>query len=492
VTVEKKASQRTGPESQVSERLPMGRKVAYAVGEIGYALGPGTVIAFWYTFFLTDVARLNLGLVSLFWLIVTLWDAVNDPLFGFISDRTRTRWGRRRPFLLFGALPMGILFALLWLVPPFSSQGMLFAYYTIVYILFEAAFTAVSCPYVALTPEIALDHDERTSLVTLRMAFNIGASLLAPVVFSLLVFPRFPERDPRAFMVIGIICGAVSVPPFLSAFFATRERPDFQQEIAFPLIQSVRFVLRNGVFRYTVAIRVLSWMPVVFAQAVFAYFLIYWTGMTQDETSLTQGVILAAAFVFLPLILWLARRFEKKTAYIIAAASWAVVMLSIILVPRNVKWAAYLIAALAGLGVSGAHVIPRALDTDVLEVDEAVSGIRQEGAYAGVTVFVDKLARSIVLALLPAALNWSGYIQPTDQNPVPVQPLSVLTAMRVMISLFPAVLLAISIVVAWKYPLTRSRHTRIRKGLERRRARRAAARRNQPAADTILLTEQTN
>jgi len=472
-------------QAEAGDRLSLARKLAYAFGEVGYALGPGTVIAFWYTFFLTDVARLDLGLVSLFWLIVTLWDAVNDPIFGFMSDRTRTRWGRRRPYLLFGALPLGVLFALLWVIPPFTRQGLLFAYYTTVYILFEATFTAVSCPYIALTPELTLDHDERMSLVTLRMAFNIAASLITPVVFSLLIFPRFPERDPRAFLIIGLICGAISVPPFLAAFFAARERPDFQEEAALPLMRSIRFVMRNVVFRYTVAIRVLSWMPVVIAQAVFAYFLIYWSGMTQDETSLTQGVILAAAFLCLPLVYWLCRRFEKKAAYMIAAATWAVVMLSIILVPQGVKWAAYLVAALAGLGVSAAHVIPRALDTDVLEVDEVVSGIRQEGAYAGVTVFIDKLARSVVLALLPAVLSWTGYVQPTLANSAPVQPLSALTSMRVMISFFPAALLVISIVVAWNYPITRRRYARIRKGLERRRASRHAARQKQQAVDNV-------
>jgi len=472
------------PEPEVETRLSLGRKLAFASGEIGYALGPGTVIAFWYTFFLTDVARLDLGLVSLFWLVVTLWDAVNDPVFGLISDRTRTRWGRRRPYLLFGALPLGVLFVLLWVIPPFAHQGLLFAYYTVVYILFEAAFTMVSCPYIALTPELTLDHDERMSLVALRMAFNIGASLIAPVTFSLLIFPRFTARDPQAFLIIGLISGAISVPPFLIAFFAARERPDFQEEAALPLGQSIRCVMRNRVFRYTMAIRVLSWMPVVIAQAVFAYFLIYWSGMSQDETSLTQAVIMVAAFLFLPLVYWLSRRFEKKTAYIIAAATWAIVMLSIVLVPQNIKWAAYLVAALAGLGVSAAHVIPRALDTDVLEIDEVVSGSRQEGAYAGVTVFVDKLARSVVLALLPAMLNWTGYIQPTSENPAPTQPLSALTSMRFMISFLPAVLLVISIVVAWGYPITRRRHARIRRGLERRRAaRRYAKRQNQQIVD---------
>ena len=455
--------------SEQTEKLPFWTKVTYAIGEVGYASGPGTIIPFWYTIFLTDIARLDLRLVSLFWLIATIWDAVNDPIFGFLSDRTRTRWGRRRPYLLFGAVPFGVAFALLWLVPPVQSQLLLFAYYTIVYIFFEAAFTAVSCPYVALTPELTLDHDERTSLVTYRMAFNIGASLAVPLLLGLVIFPRFPDRDPRAFLTVGLLFGALSIPPFLSVFFGTRERPEFQAESPPPLWESFRFVLRNYAFRYTLTIRILSWMPVVVAQGVFAYFLIYWTGMTEDETSLVQGTIMLVAFLCLPLVLWLSRRFEKKTAYIIAASTWTVVMLGILLVPQQVKWPAYLIAALAGFGVSAAHLMPRAMDPDVLEVDELMSGRRQEGAYTGVAVFVDKLARAAILALLPAVLRWTGYVQPTAADPTPAQPASALTGLRLLISVLPAALLVVSILVAWRYPITRSRFAEMRRELARRR-----------------------
>lgn len=454
------------PTTSRGEKLSFWTKAAYGIGDLGNSVGPGTVIPFWYTFFLTDIARLDLHLVSLFWVIVTVWDAINDPLCGFLSDRTRTRWGRRRPYLLFGALPFGVTFALLWLIPPVESQVLLFAYYTAVYVLFETAFTAVSCPYVALAPELTQDHDERTSLVTCRMIVSIGAGLAVPLLFGLVIFPLFPDRDPRAYQIVGLICGASFVPSVIIAFVGTRERPEFQIESAPPLREAARFVLCNVPFRYVLAIGVLSWMPVVVAQAVFAYYFIYWIGMTEGETSLVQGCILGLALLCLPVVLWLARRLEKKTAYIIAAATWAVVMLTILWIPRGAKVLACVLAPLSGFGVAAAHLLPSAMMPDVLEVDQLKSGRRQEGAYAGVAIFVGKLAQTVVLVLFPAMLRWSGYVQPTLQNPAPSQPDSALTALRLLLAILPALLLAVSIVVAWGYPITRERHAEIRRQLE--------------------------
>jgi GPH family glycoside/pentoside/hexuronide:cation symporter len=427
------------------------------------------VIPFWYTIFLTDIVRLDLRLVSLFWIIVTTWDAINDPLFGFLSDRTRTRWGRRRPYLLFGALPFGVAFILLWVIPPVHNQVLLFAYYMVVYILFETIYTAVYCSYSALTPELTQDHDERTSLVTYRMAVSIGVGLAAPLLFGLVIFPMFPDRDPRAYHTIGLICGFSFIPPLLITFLGTRERVEFQRERALSLRETVRFVLRNVPFRYVLSTSILSWMPVVVAQAIFAYYFTYWIGMTEDATSLLQVAILGLALLFLPVVLWLARRLEKKTAYIIAAATWAVVMLTILVIPRGAKVLAFILAPLSGFGVAAAHLLPSAMMPDVLEVDELMSGQRQEGIYMGVAVFVGKLAQAGVLALLPAVLRWSGYVQPTTQDPTPSQPAAALNALRLLLAILPTLLLVASIVVTWFYPLTRQRHAEIRRELEARR-----------------------
>lgn len=445
------------------EQLSVGTKLAYGLGDIAHSVGPGTIIPFWYLFFLTDIARLNPALAGLTVLIGGIWDAINDPLVGLLSDRTRTRWGRRRPFLLLGAVPYGVTFALMWLVPPIENQLLLSLYFALVYILFDTAATLVSCPYYALTPELTLDHDERTSLTSYRMFISIVAGLLAALGFAL-VLDAAPDEG-TAFWVMGIFCGAVFAVVTLITFVGTRERQGFQVEPAASPRESLGFVFRNRTWWYTLGMRLTSWIPVDVASAVFTYYLIYWIGMQTMEASLVQAVILASGAVSLPLILWMARRWEKKTSFMIAMASWAVVMLGLLLVPQGARELVYPIAILVGPGVAAAHALPTAMSADTLDVDELSSGKRQEGIYSGFEVFARKLSTKLVLATIGPILAWSGYVQRAAE-----QPPQALAAIRFFIGVVPAAILALAVVLAWRYPLTREHHRDIQKELARRRA----------------------
>ncbi|MEA3377237.1 MAG: glycoside-pentoside-hexuronide (GPH):cation symporter [Chloroflexota bacterium] len=445
------------------EDLSFREKLTYGLGDVAHSAGPGTIVPFWYLFFLTDVARLRPGLAGLTVLIGGIWDAINDPLVGLWSDRTRTRWGRRRPFMLFGALPYGVTFALMWWVPPIEDQLLKALYFALVYILFDTAVTIVSCPYYALTPELTLDHDERTSLTSYRMFISIVSGLITAIGFSLVLDAAPDERT--AFWVMGVLCSGLFVATILIAVLGTRERTGFQVEPPARPLESLRFVLRNYDWRYTLGMRILSWIPVDVASAVFAYFLIYWIGMRAMEASLVQAVLLGSAALTMPLILWMTRRWEKKTAFIIATGSWAVVMLGLLLVPQGAKHLVYPIAILVGPGVAAAHTLPTAMSADTLDVDELNSGRRQEGVYAGFEIFVRKLSTKLVLAGIGPVLAWAGYVERSaSQTP------QTLTAIRLLIAVVPAVILFAAIGVAWRYPLTRSRHRAIQKELAERRA----------------------
>jgi GPH family glycoside/pentoside/hexuronide:cation symporter len=453
----------TGGTKAHPEKLSFREKLTYGLGDVAHSVGPGTILPFWYLFFLTDVAHLKPSLAGLTILIGGIWDAFNDPLVGLLSDRTRTRWGRRRPFLLFGALPYGATFVLMWLVPPIGNQLLKCLYYAVIYMLFDTAVTAVSCPYYALTPELTLDHDERTSLTSYRMFISIVAGLAAAIGFAL-VLDAAPDEQ-AAFRTMGTVSGALFVITILIAFFGTRERVGFQVERPSSPLESLQFVFRNRDWWYTLGMRMLSWIPVDVASAVFAYFLIYWIHMEPMEASLVQAALLASAALSLPLILWMTRRWEKKTAFIVATASWSVVMLGLLFVPQGAKALVYPVAALVGPGVAAAHALPTAMSADTLDVDELNSGQRQEGIYAGFEVFIRKLSTKLVLAAIGPILAWSGYVEKASR-----QTPETLMAIRLLIAVAPALILLGAIAVAWRYPLTRQRHREIQKQLADRRS----------------------
>jgi len=151
-------------------------------------------------------------------LVGGVWDAINDPIIGVWSDRVHTRWGRRRPFFLIGAIPYAILFVLLFLVPPIPSQLGKCIYYSLVYIAFDTVFTFVSVPYNALTPELTEDYDERTHLNGYRMFVSMVGGLIAAVALPLIV-DSFVNKA-QGYLIAAIIFGALAAIPYLLLFIS--------------------------------------------------------------------------------------------------------------------------------------------------------------------------------------------------------------------------------------------------------------------------------
>lgn len=194
-------------------------------------MGPAitaNILVFFLLYFFTNVAGLPAGLAGSILAIGKVSDAINDPIAGILSDRTRTKWGRRIPWILLGAIPFGIFFFLQWLVPNFSAdpnvnKWSLFIYYTIVAILFNLAYTAVNLPYTALTPELTQDYSERTNLNSFRFAFSIGGAILA-LVLATIIFQAYPDDPKQQYLILGLVSSTISVIALLWCTFRIQER----------------------------------------------------------------------------------------------------------------------------------------------------------------------------------------------------------------------------------------------------------------------------
>jgi len=211
-----------------AEKLNFTTKLSYGAGDFGTAI-TANILAFFFLPFLTNVAGLPASLAGSVLMIGKIIDAVNDPFIGVSSDRTRLSWGRRLPWMLFGAIPLGLFFALTWIVPHFSSdpkvqQWALFAYYAIVSSLFSISFTTVNLPYTALTPELTQDYNERTSLNSFRFTFSIGGSILS-LLLALAIFSIYKQKSlVEQHLYLGLICSLWAVIPIFWCVLSLQER----------------------------------------------------------------------------------------------------------------------------------------------------------------------------------------------------------------------------------------------------------------------------
>jgi len=424
-----------------------------------------TIIGAYFAIFLTDVVGISPTIAAAAIFIGRSWDYVNDPLIGHISDRTRTRWGRRRPFLLFGSFPYALAFAILWWRPPWENELILAIYYATAYVVYDASATFVYMPYFALTPELTSDYDERTALTSYRMFFSILASLVAFTIPLAMIGPFTPENAPRV-LTMGLIFGVASALPLLLTFFGTRERQVHMEQEQPSLRQSLRAARENRPFVFGVAIFLLTWVAVDVLQSTLLYFIKYCV-QREAQSDLIMGVIFVTAIFALPFWEWTSRRWSKRWAYVAGIAFWAVVQLVMVTLNPSASLTLLLfLCVLAGIGVAAAHVLPWAIIPDAIEWDEWQTGERHEGIFYSLVTLVKKVASSIAIPLALLLLDATGYVPNVAR-----QPTSALWGIRILTGPIPAVLLCTGILFAILYPLSRERYTQVRQELESRRAR---------------------
>ncbi len=464
------------------KKLPFWLKILYGSGDWGLS-SIGMMRSIFYALYLTDVVGIEPRLASIGALVGIVWDAINDPLIGMISDRMQTRWGRRRPFLLWFAFPFGLSFVILWSAPNWESQIALTIYVTIAFMLSDTLTTLVAMPYLALTPELTRDYDERTTLSSYRTVFQLLAAMVVVITAPMIVDEviEMGGTQQQGFMLAGAVFGGLgAIPLFLiGLFIKERFTPEPQEALSFR--ETLRIAWENIPFRYAAGIYMFNWSAVDMIAIIFPYFLLYWVaqgnllakvnvlGIDLTLESAFFGVLMFVCILCVPFWLWLAKTRNKREAYILGMAFWVIVQAMIFTIQPGDLDYLLLIGALAGVGVSAAYILPDSILPDVIEWDELRTRRRQEGIYYGIRTLIRKLTGALVIFITLQTLGWSGYQSPPEGVTQFTQPDSVLIAIRLMVSLLGALMLAGTIVLAWSYPLSREKYERIAKLLKRRR-----------------------
>ncbi|MGD0173403.1 MAG: MFS transporter [Anaerolineales bacterium] len=454
-----------------TNKLSRTTKLAYGAGDLGAAIVTA-INGFFLLNFLINVAGLRPGTAGTIFLVVKIWDAVNDPIIGWLTDRTVSRLGRRRPWLLIAAIPFAVMFFLQWVVPPFSAAGK-FWYYLVVAVFLDLAFTAVNVPYAALTAELTQDYDERTRLSSVRMSFSIVGGVVAAFFHGIIV-SQFPDNPTLGYATSAAIWAfAIAIPCFIT-FFGTRE-PDFAIN-AKPategpgFFEGLRIAFRNKAFILVTLIYMLSWLTIQFCQNNLQIFTKDWIKMDMKMFSFLLLAIQFSSFIWVLIWARVSDRIGKQNVYYLGAGFFVLALMGIFLLRPGDVVPTFLLAAMAGIGISVGYLVPWSMVPDVIELDELETGQRREGIFYGFFVFLQKMGLAVGLFISGWALELSGYINATSANPNPVQPASALLAMRVLIGPVGAAILLLSFLAVRAYPITREKHAEIRAELEKRKA----------------------
>lgn len=474
------------PYDLTSAKLTLSEKLAYGAGDLGTAITTN-LLSFFLLFFFTNVAGLAPDLAGMVLLIGKVWDAVNDPIVGILSDRTKSKMGRRLPWMLYAAIPFGLSFFAQWLVPS-TDKNILFWYYVAIGIVFNTFFTAINLPYSALTPEITQDYNERTTLNGFRFTFSIGGSILS-LFLAQLIFAFFKNPNPQAnscdtggaqYVALGAVCAVISTLSIYWCVWGIKkraiasDRQRRQNDLSEPntevgIWEQLKIVFNNRPFLYVIGIYFCSWLALQITASIIPYFVVNWMGLGENDFILVTIAVQGTALLMLSVWGAISKRFGKKEAYFMGAGIWIVAQAGLFFLQPGQVALLYILAIMAGAGVSTAYLIPWSMIPDVTDLDELQTGQRREGIFYAFMVLLQKFGLAAGLFLLGQGLAWANFQEKVPCQPSPIQPDSALFAIRLAIGPLPTIALIIGLGLAYFYPITREAHTEILMRLSEKR-----------------------
>lgn len=447
------------------EKLKKREKIAYGLGDLGNNIAYGAM-GFYLVYFLTDVAGLSALWAGYIFMIVRMWNAVFDLIIGVLSDQTKTRFGRRRPYLLIGAIPLSISFALLWQLF-FKEMNSMIIYYTIVGIFFSTMYSFVAIPYNSLLPEMSQDYDERTSISGYKMAFSFVGSLLSAVGVTLIVDTIYPGKSMYSisYPMMGFVLGIAITVTILLAFFGTKERVEpkgkEKQEKFFKNLLSL-FQLKE--YRLVLGVFIGNMVGFDIIMALYMYFMKYALQISSDISFIFMGIPLVCAVIVTPFWVSMSNKIGKQKTYIISAIYFIIPLILCIFLPANNLLFTVIVVIMIGAGISASQVLTFSILPDIVEVDELKNGIRREGIIYGVTMFLYKIGSAIIVAMVTASMGLFGYIESAGDSMIN-QPVSAILGIRLLISFVPAFFFIISALFVQRLPLGKEDFDKMKKNV---------------------------
>jgi GPH family glycoside/pentoside/hexuronide:cation symporter len=425
------------------------KDVCYSFGNFsGGILGQAMSIMF--VFFYVDKLGLDRNYYAIAMLIYGAWNAVNDPLIGIISDKTKAKMGRRKPYMLFGAIPFGLSLVLLF--SPFEAvvgnQVSLFIYFTFAICLFDTFFTMTMLAWSAALPEMYLDEKNRARVNSISQMLGVAGG----IVVTLTIEPIVNQYGFKTMAWIFAVIGAVTM---LISAYGVRERGRAKEKESLSFFKSFTYTFKNKAF----IICVLSVLFIEVGKAVCLSTITFYSKYVMQSDS---GVMLIMGSVYVSSILsafavwYLITRLGTKTTYILTTAVFALGALGFFLAPNMpISIAA---AIVAGFGLAGTMIVPNMIYAQIIDDDQVRTGVRRDGTYFGMNALVMRLSIVIQGFVTTWIFNRTGYLSEPELAALQtVQPESAVQGIRALMGLVPLVFALLAAAILFLYPIDKAR-----------------------------------
>jgi len=404
--------------------------------------------------YLVDYVGIGAALAGSLMALSKLYDAVIDPIVGVASDRTRSRHGRRRPFVLAGGVMLAMAALLLFNVPQGLNPGLVLAYVIFGLLFYSTAYAVFSVPYMAMPAEITADYNERSRLISFRVFAVAVASLVATYVGPTLI--AYGGGGQGGHSLMSVFVAALALAGTVFCFRATRDAPFHygSDHVRLSFVQKLRMLTDNKPFMLLLVIKLLQLTALAITQAAMPF--LFRQVLHFNDTMLGLYFLVFYLSMMLSQQVWVrvGRSWGKRKVYLVATALYAVMYLSWYFLQPGEPFAITLARAV-GLGMTAGAVLlfGQSLLPDTMEWDYRRTGLRREGVLSAVYTIVEKLAYAVGAALTGILLGLSGYVKATGGAAV-TQPASAISAIYFLASIGPMILLALSCIALKYYDLS--------------------------------------